>query len=497
MGKGAGRGGQNEQLPRLSRPKSLENLKYLGKITYEEVKRHRTPGDAWLIIRDKVYDVSSWNEHPGGNVIFTTAGEDATDVFNAFHAGGSVHYLKEFEIGEVDRTNSDAKLTPSAKQVAFEANYRKLRSRLMVDGMFSASPVWYAYKMLTQVAIWLLGFYLAYASNGRLLMVLASGIVHALFLQQSGWLCHDILHHQVFKDRRMGHLLGLVWGNFAQGFSISWWMNKHNSHHAVPNLVESCANAADGDPDIDTMPFLAWSKQMWAQRAEGLKGSAVGRFMIRNQALLYFPLLGMARVSWALQGLQYGFPSMPSFGWSVKSAELTGSKNTVYPMGEKVGLIGHYAWYFTAATLCCINAPGLLSGLAAFALYVVSTNVLCGLFLAIVFGLGHNGMAVYHADDRPDFWKLQVTTTRNIIGGHGIPQPLVDYFCGGLQYQVEHHLFPQIPRHNLPAVHKAVVKFCKDEGVDFHEADIVDGTKEVLQHLGEVADDFIQHFPAL
>ncbi len=46
---------------------------------------------------------------------------------------------------------------------------------------------------------------------------------------------------------------------------ISWWMNKHNSHHAVPNLVESCENAADGDPDIDTMPFLAWSKQMFMQ----------------------------------------------------------------------------------------------------------------------------------------------------------------------------------------------------------------------------------------
>lgn len=418
-------------------------------------------------------------------------------MFNAFHAGSSTSYLKDFEIGTIDREGTSAALKPSDKQQAFEAAYRKLRAQLIIQGMFNASFTWYAYKMAQQMAVWSLGFYLAWAAQGSFLMVAAAAVVHALFLQQSGWLCHDILHHQVFKDRKLGHLVGLFWGNFAQGFSISWWVNKHNAHHSVPNLVESSANAADGDPDIDTMPFLAWSKQMFEQRKEALDRSAIGRFMIRNQALIYFPLLGLARVSWAMQGLQYGFPSMPTFGWAVKSAELTGSKNTLYPMGEKIGLIGHYTWYLTAASLCAGGSGGIIAGAALFGTYVVLTNVLCGLFLAVVFGLGHNGMSVYHADDRPDFWKLQVTTTRNITGGHGLPQMFVDYFCGGLQYQVEHHLFPQIPRHNLAAVHESVVKFCKEEGVEFHECDMYDGTVEVLQHLQNVSDDFIEHFPAL
>ena len=44
-----------------------------------------------------------------------------------------------------------------------------------------------------------------------------------------------------------------------QGFSVQWWKNKHNGHHAVPNLHNSTAKAQDGDPDIDTMPVLAWS----------------------------------------------------------------------------------------------------------------------------------------------------------------------------------------------------------------------------------------------
>jgi hypothetical protein len=118
-----------------------------------------------------------------------------------------------------------------------------------------------------------------------------------------------------------------------------------------------------------------------------------------------------------------------------------------------------------------------------------------------VFGLGHNGMAVYDATSRPDFWKLQVTTTRNITGGHGIPQFLVDWFCGGLQYQVDHHLFPMMPRNNLAKCHKLVESFCKEYGVKYHEADMWDGTIEVLQHLQNVSDQFIvdmvKDFPAM
>ena len=89
-------------------------------------------------------------------------------------------------------------------------------------------------------------------------------------------------------------------------------------------------------------------------------------------------------------------------------------------------------------------------------LYFCASQMMCGLLLALVFGLGHNGMAVYDADERPDFWKLQVTTTRNVTGNF-----LVQWFCGGLGYQVDHHLFPMIPRHKLGQLHTLVEAFCK------------------------------------
>merc|ERR1719378_904683 len=159
-----------------------------------------------------------------------------------------------------------------------------------------------------------------------------------------------------------------------------------------------------------------------------------------------------------------------------------------YPALEKAGLVLHWMWVIA-----------LSSGFGSFSfLYSLSYFLLCtcscGLFLALVFGLGHNGMATYNAETRPDFWKLQVTTTRNIIGGHGFPQWFVDWLCGGLQYQVDHHLFPMMPRHNLAQAHKLVTSFCKKWGVKYHETDLVDGTMEVLHHLQNVSDEFIHEF---
>ena len=63
-----------------------------------------------------------------------------------------------------------------------------------------------------------------------------------------GWLAHDFLHHQVFKNRKINDFMGYLIGNVGQGFSVEWWKNKHNTHHAKPNIHGA-------DPDIDTMPL--------------------------------------------------------------------------------------------------------------------------------------------------------------------------------------------------------------------------------------------------
>ena len=77
----------------------------------------------------------------------------------------------------------------------------------------------------------------------------------------------------------------------------------------------------------------------------------------------------------------------------------------------------------------------------------LGSQMMCGLMLALAFGLGHNGMATYDADKTPEFYEWQITTTRNVHGSF-----LVGWFMGGLHLQIEHHLFPYVPRHNLHKV---------------------------------------------
>jgi fatty acid desaturase/predicted heme/steroid binding protein len=439
------------------------------KISQDELNQHRTPENAWLSYKGKVYDVSGWQEHPGGSVIFTHAGDDCTDIFSAFHPASALKDLAKFEIGTLD----DSKIP--IKQKEFEKAYRELRAKLYAMGMFNASPLFYVYKILSNIAICAASVYCALGFDS-IYMHVVGALLLGLFWQQCGWLAHDFLHHQVFKTRAYGDLVGVVVGNLFQGFSVQWWKSKHNSHHAVPNLHASSPEASDGDPDIDTMPILAWTLKM----AETASTSKWGRFLINWQAVFYFPVLLFARLAWAYQSWVFVFGGYGQH--SVKGAALD-RKKMAFPLLEKLGLIFHYAALFTVM----YQMPAVSA-----LVYFLVSQTSCGLMLALVFGLGHNGMAVYPANERPDFWKLQVTTTRNVTS-----TPFVDWFCGGLQYQVDHHLFPMLPRHNLKKVHVLVESFCKEQGVTYHEADMIVGNIEVLTHLHQVTQEFVREFPAM
>eukprot|EP01032_Pedospumella_encystans_P020360 gene20360-23126_t len=454
-------------------------LKKGRKISLEELSAHRTPEDAWLSYQGKVYDVSNWADHPGGSVIFTHAGDDCTDVFAAFHPVSAFKSMEVFEIGELDESVIPSALYANKfkpeKQKEFERAYRTLRAKIFAAGLFTASPLFYVYKVLSTLAILAASVFFAVISDNFFVNMFGA-VLLGLFWQQSGWLAHDFLHHQVFKTRAYGDMMGVFLGDLCQGFSVQWWKSKHNAHHAVPNLHASCAGASDGDPDIDTMPILAWSLKM----AESARDCATGRRFIAWQAYLYFPALLFARLAWAHQSWVFVFGGYGQH--SVKGAAQD-QKNMQYPTAEKIALVLHYL-----GLLAIMYHMPLVNALAYF--FVGQTS--CGLFLATVFGLGHNGMAVYPANQRPDFWKLQVSTTRNITGG-----AFVDWFCGGLNYQVDHHLFPMLPRHNLGKVNALVKSFCKEQGVTYHEADLFSGNVEVLQHLSKVSADFIKEFPAM
>jgi len=375
--------------------------------------------------------------------------------------------MAKFYVGEL--APEDRKLT------AVERDYRALRARVRRERLDVASPAYYVFKCASNLAILAGAFYLVLGVGGTAAVAGAAALV-ALFWQQCGWLAHDFLHHQVFDNRAIGDWFGLVIGNVGQGFSVEWWKDKHNTHHAVPNLLESSDDAHDGDPDIDTMPLLAWSLEM--ARKATRTDSAVGRFFLKHQAFLYFPILLVARMSWLLQSFTFVFRT-----GDVWAAPDTSLKPLHLGFREHAGLLLHYLWYF-----------GLMTQMSAAqaVLFFFASQMLCGLLLAVAFGVGHNGMAVYEADKKPDFLTLQITTTRNVDGNF-----LVGWFMGGLQNQVEHHLFPNVPRHNLHIVRSYVEPLCKKHNIPYHSTSITRGTIEVLQHLADVTTELIQDFPGL
>jgi fatty acid desaturase len=81
-------------------------------------------------------------------------------------------------------------------------------------------------------------------------------------------------------------------------------------------------------------------------------------------------------------------------------------------------------------------------------------------------------------DERPDFLRRQVLTSRNVRGG-----PFVDVLLGGLNYQIEHHLFPSMPTANLHRAAPIVKDFCAQIGVSYADAGLVDSYRQALRYL--------------
>lgn len=408
-------------------------------LSVKDVAKHSTRDDCWLIIEEKAYDLTSWiDKHPGGDIMLSYAGLDATDVFEAFHDENSYKLLKGFYIGDV----KDVVVSPSL------AEHRKLKEKFQKENMYESNKLFYVYKFLTNIT--LLSLCVATAANFESTWrVVVAGAFLGFFWQQCGWLSHDFLHHQVFKNRWWNNFMGYLIGNVFQGFSVSWWKAKHNLHHATPNV-------AGFDPDIDTMPFLAWSEKLIDQELTGLPHT-----LIKYQYIFYFPLLSAARMSWLIQSWLYADKkSLPS----VRNIEL-------------FTLMMHYTWYLSIMYLFMSPAESVL--------FFFASQMSTGLLLSTAFSLNHNGMKIFQAGSQgnTDFNVLQITTGRDVSG------LFVNWFMGGLDKQIEHHLYPRIPRHNLPLVQQQVESICKKYKIPYHKTGFWDGTKELLGSLYTVSEN--------
>ncbi|HET8631041.1 MAG TPA: acyl-CoA desaturase [Thermomicrobiales bacterium] len=320
--------------------------------------------------------------------------------------------------------------------------YRELTGRLRAAGLLERQPRYYGLMML--VSAGLLAVSLALFALFRAPWAQA---LNAVFLSavavQLAFLVHDAGHRQIFAHRWQNALVGLVIGDLLLGVSYGWWVQKHTRHHANPNHV-------DLDPDID-LPLIAFSP------AQAAAKRGLARLVTRYQVYCAVPLL-----------------SLVVYGQRFSSLRFLGGERSRYRRWEVAALIGHLALY--------VGVPLLVLGPWSTLLLIAVHQGCTGIYLGLVFAPNHKGMAL--ADDAAplDPVRAQVLTARNVR-----PNPLVDWCYGGLNYQIEHHLFPALPRNRLGAARRIVRAFCRERGIAYHETSVAGSYREIAGYLRAVA----------
>ena len=399
-----------------------------------------------LVIEGKEYEVpESWAKtHPGGSVIYQFHDRDASDVFHSFHPSSTMQRLSKW------KSIPKESLVVPAETVAF----RELRDWAEKEGYFKASALYYIFQFLQIVGIFAAAFALSIQYPGNACVQMLSGLLIGVAMSQSGWYSHDILHHQVTHNRKLNSFLGCITGGLFQGFSPQWWKDKHNTHHASSNVHGH-------DPDIDTLPIIAWDKLDLPKVA--VLGS-LSKWWIAHQDKLVVLVMAFAQISWRIQSL------------------LELSRLRCNQTMEKLALCAHYlvyGWLLYTVTVSWYHPLVLFASIEVFG----------GWGKAAPFVLGHSGMAVYPAGHDVSHIRLQVETSRDVVGSNVVSQLLVNWFMGGLNFQVEHHMFPHMPRHNLHKIAERTREICRHHNIQFTETTFLDGYRKVFQSLRELADE--------
>jgi fatty acid desaturase len=319
--------------------------------------------------------------------------------------------------------------------------YTQLSRQIKQAGLLERRRGWYGARIGLNLALLAAGWAVFFFLGDSWWQLLTAAYLAVVFTQVA-FVGHDAGHRQIFRSRRANDLVGLVHANLLVGVSFDWWVGKHNRHHSNPNHE-------DLDPDI-SITALAFT----ADQANAKHGLV--RLIARYQGWLFFPLL-------LLEAAHLHLASAKAI------IQGRGRANAI----QGLLLLAHTAAYLTAVVW-------VLSPLQAIAFIVVQQG-LFGLYLGCSFAPNHKGMPTLTEADELDFLRRQVLTSRNVRGSR-----VVDWVLGGLNYQIEHHLFPNMPRPNLRRAQPLIRAFCQDHGLPYTEASLFGSYAEAVRHLHDV-----------
>ena len=325
-------------------------------------------------------------------------------------------------------------------------DYASLRQEIIDAGLLERQYGYYTFKIASTLGLLAVSIFVLMRVDSFAIQLFNSVFLAFVFVQIA-MLMHDANHQEIFNSGWKNDVVGLIAGNLMISISSSSWKNVHGRHHSAPNVI-------DHDPDID-IPVLAHSED------QALNKKGVAKFIVKRQAYLWFPIVSLAAFATRLNHFRQVVLKLAIDRQNIK-------------------------YYITEALLLFIGAMiyfGLVFNFLTFGkavIFILTNYLLMGFYMSTVFATNHKGMPIMK--EKSDFLHMQVLTARDVRGS-----PVIDFWCGCLNYQIEHHLFPTMPRNNLSKAKSIVKAFCQKHGINYHESGFFQSYKEILQHIRNVS----------
>ena len=326
---------------------------------------------------------------------------------------------------------------------AGNSEFTELAKRIQDSGLMRRRYGYYWTKLVA-VPLVLAAAITAFVLIGDTWWQLLTAALFAVLFTQVAFLAHDAAHRQIFRSGKWNDWISMVLGNLFVGLSYGWWQHKHTRHHANPNK--------DGaDPDIE-LPVISFTPAQAEKRR-----NRVTAWLLAHQGIWFFPIL-------LLEGLSLHAASVK---------RLLQKEPVNRRWVELAFILVRVGGFITLVFL--VLSPGI-----AFAFLGVQLG-LFGFYMGASFAPNHKGMPLVPKDLKLDFLRRQVLMSRNIGGGR-----FVDVAMGGLNYQIEHHLFPSMPRPHLRKASAIVADYCEQHGVSYKQTGLFESYGIVLRYINRV-----------